>query len=259
MANLDTDISGYIHHVRTSANADLLAGETLTISREGHLTVHWAPFEHVAPNARLAIVGITPGRAQATNALLAFKKALQESKPHAAALRDAKLAASFSGPMRSNLVRMLDRISLPKLLAVPGAAALFDPMHERVHFTSALRYPVFVDGANYNGNPDPLRSLLLRGMVETCLAAEVRALPHAVWLPLGPKPTACLQHLVSLGVLAADRVLVGLPHPSGANAERIAFFLGLKPRLELSARTRPDQIEQDRDRLLAQVSRLAVV
>ena len=88
----------------------------------------------------------------------------------------------------------------------------------------------------------------------------MRALPHAVWLPLGPKPTACLQHLVWLQrVLAADRVLVGLPHPSGANAERIAFFLGLKPRLELSARTRPDQIEQDRDRLLAQVSRLAVV
>jgi hypothetical protein len=31
-------------------------------------------------------------------------------------------------------------------------------------------------------------------------------------------------------------VLVGLPHPSGANAERIAFFLGRKAQHALSGR-----------------------
>jgi len=139
---------------------------------------------------------------------------------------------------------------------VPSCASLFDEAHEQVHFTSALRYPVFVDGTNYNGNPDPLRTPLLREIIETFLMEEARALPHAVWLPLGPKPTATLQYLVALGLLPVDRVLEGMPHPSGANAERIAFFLGRKARSELSAKTRPDMIELARCRLLMQLSRL---
>ncbi len=60
-------------------------------------------------------------------------------------------------------------------------------------------------------------------------------LPEALWLPLGPRPAAALRHLVTLGVLAPERVLEGMPHPSGANAERIKFFLGLKPRGEAIA------------------------
>ena len=47
-----------------------------------------------------------------------------------------------------------------------------------------------------------------------------------------------------------------MPHPSGANAERIKFFLGLKPKSELSRQTRPDLIELARETLLAQVNQL---
>jgi hypothetical protein len=82
---------------------------------------------------------------------------------------------------------------------------------------------------------------------------KVRALPDALRLPLGPKPTAALQYLVRLGVLARDRVLEGMPHPSGANGERIKFFLGEKPRAKLSRKTRPALIEAARKMLVAQV------
>ena len=98
-------------------------------------------------------------------------------------MKHAKFVGSFSGPLRNNIVRMLDSVGVHDVLGVPTCASLFDAAHEQVHFTSALRYPVFLDGANYNGNPDLLRTPFLRQMVETFLAAEARALPGALWPP----------------------------------------------------------------------------
>jgi len=259
MNKISIDTHHYANLLRSAPLRDVLADEALLLARDGELSQRWAPFDHVPATARLAIVGITPGREQANNALRAFAEGLRKGQDTAAALRHAKLAGSFSGPMRANIVNMLDSIGLHARLGVTSCAALFDPAAELVHFTSALRYPVFVGGANYNGTPDMLRTLSLRSTVETFLAAEARLLPDALWLPLGPKPAAALEHLVAMGALRADRVLTGMPHPSGANAERISFFLGRKPREQLSRKTRPDLIEQARIGLLAQVARMASV
>jgi len=51
-------------------------------------------------------------------------------------------------------------------------------------------------------------------------------------------------------------VLSGLPHPSGANAERIAFFLGRKPKEALSTKVRPEQVIAARTELKAKVAKL---
>lgn len=236
-----------------------LSGDSLsalTLHAEGDLTVAWAPFDHVPPTARLAVVGITPGHQQAENALRAFRAALSAGLPPAEASRRAKLVGAFSGAMRSNLVAMLDHIGAHRVLGVTSCAEVFDPHRELVHLTSALRHPVFVGGKNYNGTPDMLRTPALRRMVETHLAAEARALPRALWLPLGPKPAAALRHLTARGILDPARILDGLPHPSGANGERVAYFLGRKPRGALSAKTAPEPIDAARDRLRAQLQRL---
>jgi hypothetical protein len=229
--------------------------DALTLHREGSLTVAWSAFDHVATGARLAIVGITPGRQQAENALVAFRQALAEKMSPAEASRRAKLAGAFSGPMRENLVAMGDHIGLPRVLGVRSIAEAFDPRRDLVHLTSALRHPVLVDGGNYNGAPDMLRTPALRRMVETHLAEEVQALPQALWLPLGPKPAAALRHLVAVGLLDRARLLDGLPHPSGANGERIAYFLGRKARSALSARTQPRPIDEARERIAALLGR----
>ncbi|CAB3804771.1 hypothetical protein [Pararobbsia alpina] len=68
--------------------------------------------------------------------------------------------------------------------------------------TSILRHPVFVDGANYNGTPNMVRTPFLLQ----------------------------LEWFEKRGLIPAGRILHGLPHPSGANAERIAYFLGRKAR-----------------------------
>jgi len=236
--------------------ATALSNGTFRIERQEKLSIDWAPFDYTPPTARLAVLGITPGRTQALNALSAFRRALLAGQDNESALRTAKLEGSFSGAMRGNLVGMLDSIDAQHVLGVSSCADLFRPEHELVHLTSALRYPVFVNSQNYNGTPNMLRTPVLRSMIETYLAAEVRLLPEALWLPLGPKPAAALHHLASIGVLSADRIIEGMPHPSGANIERIKFFLGQKARADLSAKTRPDLIELARDVLRGQVARL---
>jgi hypothetical protein len=82
------------------------------------------------------------------------------------------------------------------------------------------------------------------------------ALPDAVWVPLGPKATEGVDWLVRNGVLNAARVLNGLPHPSGANAERIAYFLGRKARDALSFKTDATALNYARERLIGQIAAL---
>lgn len=254
------DLARFVALMQEDASpAQLLDNGSLLLEQAGDVAMHWAPFEHTPKTARLVICGITPGRTQALNALSAFGQALKAGFDQSEALRLAKLTGSFSGTMRTNIVRMLDVLMVHRALGVSSCADLFNPQYELVHMTSALRYPVLVRGGNYNGNPPMLRTSMLRSVVEDVLTEEALLLPDALWLPLGPKPTEALAHLVTRGVLKAKNVLEGMPHPSGANAERIAYFLGRKARIDLSAKTRPDLIDAARGKLLAQVSRLPPV
>lgn len=243
------------HRAGTFLQGDML--RALTLQTENKLSVVWAPFDHVPGTARLVVVGITPGAVQAENALTAFRSALLAGHSPVEASRRAKLAGSFSGPMRNNLVAMLDHVGAHRVFGVATCAEVFDPNRELAHFTSALRHPVFVNGHNYNGTPDMLRTPTLRSVVERYLAEEVALLPNALWLPLGPKALAPLRHLVSRGVLDASRVIDGLPHSSGANGERIKYFLGRKPRAALSLKTPPEPIDAGREAVRAQLARLA--
>lgn len=233
--------------------------ESLMVTTGADLFVSYAPFDHIARNAELVLVGLTPGRTQAANALEALQAQLNAGRDLERALAAAKSTASFSGSMRSSLIAMLDQVGVPQKFGRASAATFFEPGSPLVHFTSMLRYPVYLPGgANYSGAPAPLSHPVLRKMVETHLAEEARALPRAIWVPLGGHAEAGLKHLADAGLLDPARVLTGLPHPSGANAERIAYFLGRKPRANLSAKTNADRIDAARERLQRQVAILSV-
>ncbi len=111
-------------------------------------------------------------------------------------------------------------------------------------------------GANYAGDAGIVTRPMMRTIIEDSLGEEVRALPDAVWIPLGPHPTAALRHLVGKGLLAPAKLLDGLPHPSGANAERIAAFLGRKAHADLSVKTNGPAIEAARGILMERVKNL---
>lgn len=219
------------------------------LATDGDLSICYAPFDHIETRARLVVVGITPGMTQAKNAHTATHGALARGASLEAALAEAKVHASFSGPMRANLVAMLDAIGIASHLSVDSTAKLFRPGSRDIHFTSALRYPVFLGGKNYGGSPAMLRHPALRKMIDTHLVEEACALPNALWLPLGPRVEEVLVYLADRGALPRQNIISGLPHPSGANAERIAVFLGRKDPARVSRQTQPGPLLESFQRL----------
>lgn len=217
----------------------------------------YAPFDHVNTTARLVIVGLTPGLQQAQNAFRAAKQSLLNGAHHEEAQAEAKAYASFSGPMRSNLVKLMDSIGIQRALGINTTADLWACRSDLVHFTSALRYPVFVDGANWSGQPDMLKVPEMREWLETYTGQEMRALKNALFVPLGPKVASALRYLSSNGLFKSNQILEGLPHPSGANAERIACFLGDKPAHLASTKTNAAALLKSRSQLTQQISAFA--
>lgn len=82
----------------------------------------YAPFDHVNVGARIVIAGITTGRHQIRNALIDLHRQLHAGRATVEALAAAKVFASFSGPLRSNLVDMLNAFGVHCLPGNPAAA-----------------------------------------------------------------------------------------------------------------------------------------
>lgn len=229
-------------------SSDPTLGGRLELSRHGAISRVYAPFEPINKNARLVICGITPGRRQAIDALLEAHRQLKAGVDVIAAAKAAKATASFAGSMRPNIAAMLDFIKLPEKFGIANSAALFGASSHLVHFTSASRYPTFIGQNDYSGSSPTLKSLLQnQSQIYDALVEEAAALPSAIWIPLGVKVAKALQLLVNSGVIDASRVLSGLPHASGANGERIAYFLGRKARGLLSSKTNPAIIDAGRE------------
>jgi hypothetical protein len=231
--------------------------EKLRITQDGLVEVCYAPFEYINPKARIVIVGITPGRTQMLNALRECRRQLDVGVDDQQVLKAAKQTGAFSGAMRPNLVALLNQVGLQHWLGISSCDALFGESSSMVQTTSVLRNPVFVNGDNYNGTPNMLTHPLLKKQLLEGFGQDAKALPDAVFIPLGDKVAQALHFLADRGYITKERILDGLPHPSGANAERIAYFLGKKERSALSSKTSPAKLDQARDDLMLRIAALA--
>ena len=176
-----------------------------------HVEMIYAPFDHINTSARVVIVGMTPGRFQAANALRAARRALLEGRSVAEAAAAAKTFASFSGePMRTNLVRMLYLIGVGQWLGLASTASLWSENGDLVHFTSALRYPVFVDGPHVmQGHVQPVQSGHFGGVhrPQTNHADVLRR--HRVincWKPVKPRPSGEIGYGRAVQIAAVGAV-----------------------------------------------------
>jgi hypothetical protein len=190
----------------------------LLLAAEGPLAVYYAPFDWVNTQARVVLVGITPGHTQALNALNEAKRQLLSGATEAEALRRAKQCGAFSGELRTSLVAMLNHIGLQNWLGVPSCDPLFGSAYHLIQTTSVLPYPVFRDGENYSSSPPIMSTPRLRRYVLESFVPLTQMLPDAVFVPLGSAPTKVLAALVKDGLLNQARVLTGLPHPSRENS-----------------------------------------
>ena len=199
------------------------------------LTCYYAPFEHVNPQAKIIIVGITPGRTQMNRALNALKYTMDNSHDVNQTIdtifKTVKKHASLSGSMRPRTVAMLNRLGYAKLLGIKCCSTLWGDDNHLVHFCSVLKYPVFVTGADYCGqlklfNTSKLVQLLFEEFVQ-----DMRAInPKAVIVPLGAMVADVLNTLQHNGhilqrLTTFENKVIAPPHPSGANAESIALLL----------------------------------
>ena len=126
LSSLPTDFAG-----------DIPLPASLRIAGDGRFDVFYAPFDHVNPEARVVLVGITPGQVQAIEAIGTARRCLLAGMSEGEACERAKSAASFAGPMRSNLVLLLDHIGLAERLGLRTAAELWSSRTDLVQFTSA--------------------------------------------------------------------------------------------------------------------------
>ena len=197
----------------------------LLLWQQGALSVFYAPWDWVNTSARVMLVGITPGLHQATEALAEARRSLANGLSPEDALRRADAVGSFSGPLRTNLVTMLDGIGLAAALGIESTAQLFDEMHHLAGHVSAIDYPVFVHGRNYGGASPPLVGHpVLASLVRACLGARVAMALDALVVPLGKAAEAAVAFLARQGLLDRRRCLLGVPHPSGANGHRIRLY-----------------------------------
>jgi len=228
-----------------------------TVARAGTLSAHYTPFDYVNRHARVVVVGITPGFAQWKNAVREARRQLALGAALPDVLRAAKYTGAFSGAIRPNLVALLDHVGIQRWLGIASCATLWSADAQLMHVTAVLRHAIFVDGKNYNGaSPGMVATPLLQAQMLDHFAQEAAALPDAVYIPLGPKVGQALSWLARRGALDEARILHGIPHPSGANAERIAYFLGRKDRSTLSSRTNGARIDADRAALALRMAAL---
>lgn len=218
-------LAGYADYIRTLQGDKLtkeqLFAPELLLEEQGKLSIYYVPYDYVNEAAKLMIIGITPGFTQMETAIRVARDALLDGVPLSDIDRRAKVAGSFAGTMRANLIKMLDAIGIPELLGAEGGAELFGEQRDLIHTTSAVRYPVFIEGRNYTGHgPFIMQSPLLSGYTRTILLDELDRVGDALVIPLGKAVADVLRVFVQEGRLDGERCLFEFPHPSGANGHR---------------------------------------
>ncbi|SDD11872.1 Uracil DNA glycosylase superfamily protein [Paenibacillus sp. UNCCL117] len=200
--------------------------DALLMRRFGQVEMYYAPHnEYVNHEARVVIIGITPGWTQMQIALEAARKGLEQQLNEKEIWKRAKAEARFAGAMRRNLISMLDELELHRYLGVSSSEALFREEGELLHTTSALKYPVFVGKQNYTGSRPPLATTpYLRELAMGFMRSELSAFPHALLIPLGRAVEDLLQEMDRENGIDRGRILWGFPHPSGANGHRHRQF-----------------------------------
>ncbi len=230
--------------------------EHFLLAHAGRYRSYYIPFESVNRTARVVVVGISPGFVQWKNAMREAQRQMAQGSTRDEVLRAARQAGAFSGAIRPNFVALLDAIGVQRWLGIASCATLFNADASLVHIGAILRHPVFVDGKNYSGTPAMPRHAFLRDETLRYFAHEAAMLPDALYIPMGASVGEGMDWLAAQGILTASRILHGLPHPSGANAERVAYFLGRKERSALSSKTNGAQLDAARQVLQAQMADL---
>ncbi|WP_099364608.1 hypothetical protein [Fredinandcohnia onubensis] len=212
-----------------------IKSETFLLDKDEkkHLEIYYAPFEYVNESAKVMIVGITPGLHQMKKSYSTILDPKNKGLSDEQLLHEVKKNSSFEGPMRKNLIGMLDELRLHSYLEIESASELFASASHLVQTASVIRYPVFYKGKNYSGStPKMLKTDLLKKHIMDSFTEELVRIQHPLIIPLGVNVTAVFNHLAENGYVSPDSVLYGFPHTSGGNGHRHRQFAENKEQMK---------------------------
>lgn len=229
---LETKLDLYLPSILTldsnkTLTKDDLLTDKLLIAKEDQLSMYYSPHnEYINTSAKIVIVGITPGWVQMKEAYTQFIKSINQNHPIEQSLKEAKIAASFSGNMRKNLIDMLDQCSINKISQLNSTSSLFHEQRHLLHTTSIIKYPVFYQEKNYTGHKPSIKSSpLLSSYAFHEFSKELEQIQSpGLIIPLGKTVEQIIKQLLSEGKHLKHTYLHGFPHPSGANGHRKKQF-----------------------------------
>ena len=208
---------------------DELLIDKFLLDKENNIEIYYAPHnEYLNPKAKVFIIGITPGFQQMSTAIGTARKELEVSDNIEEIQYKCKVAARFSGSLRKNIISMLDGIELNNMFNLKSCSQLFDEDDYLLHTISLIPYPVFVKGENYTGHtPKLIKSQFLMKYIYDNFINELKKLEKSeeiLLIPLGKAVEEVLIKLKEDGVIKEEQILLGFPHPSGANVNRVTQF-----------------------------------
>jgi hypothetical protein len=209
--------------------------ERLRVGETARHRLYYVPFEHANLDARLVIVGITPGPNQLELAIQAVQRL--KNLPAASVQLEVKKQASFGSPtMRPNLLKMLAHFQVRERLGIATEADLWGPAWSMFQATSVVPHAAFdvkSDGSEkmFNGKfTEVLSSTLLRRCFEDSFLPLVRAMDRsALWVGLGPTPRSALEWCVERGLLRREQV-AAFTHPSTSAGSQVNYFVKQRTR-----------------------------
>ncbi|PLR94145.1 hypothetical protein [Bacillus sp. T33-2] len=208
--------------------------EDFLIEKDRKMEVYYCTHnEYINHEAKIFIIGITPGFVQMNKSIAVARKCLAQNVPHCGIPYICKRESRFFGPMRKNIIEMLDELELAKALEIESAAQLFGEKDGLLHTTSVIPYAVFIDGRNYTGHsPKLLSDHLLLKYMNGYFVPQAKALKNALFIPLGRSVEGVLGSMIAEGLIKQNQCLSGFPHPSGANGHRTQQFESNKQKMK---------------------------
>lgn len=209
------------------------------------IVIEPAELDYVNSKAKVVIVGITPGNSQ------------MSGSRDRLSLREIKRKYAFAGSMRPNLINMLDHIGINKLIGIKSCRSLWEQDFDEVDMTSLLKDAVYEIKSNgkktmFNDLSKIAKSMKLQKLLENGFLKNSKIYEREVlYIGCGPGVYEVLKMLQKEGKIKGP--IVGIAHPSGANAGRVKSYLGIKEPIDPSYQWCADKAEEAK-RIINQLS-----
>lgn len=209
--------------------ASAVRSPELLLASKSPYEVFYVPFEYVNQQARLVIVGITPGSTQLEIAYTEAQRLLRLGFRDVDVLQEIKKIAAFGGAsMRPNLLRMLRHFRFADILGIEAEEELWSTESNLLHATSVVPNAAFKSERMFNGRFEEIMAAdVLRTEFEEQFVQSLTELDSAaMYVALGRTPFDALQHCVDVGVIGEEQLLGAFPHPSTRSGSQVAVYLG---------------------------------